>query len=109
MQLKSTLKCSGSLNSWLREVQDPNLFWYLFNENDQPLDIDNPEIEIEINAFKGRNGWGTKNVTIESDTNNLILFKGAMYNGILKGKIDPKIAHHPAWRSRLYIGIYDKY
>ena len=84
-KMKLNLECSNSLHFWLDDVQNPDLLWYHYNENDQPLDLDNPEIEIEIGAYKGRFGWGTKRVTIESETNNLILFEGIMYNGILKG------------------------
>ena len=34
-------------------------------------------------------------------------FEGTMYEGKLKGLVDPKLSNHPAWRSRLMIGIYN--
>ena len=106
-QMQSNLNCSNSLSSWLDDMENTDLLWYYYNEHDQPLNLDNPEIEIEIDAFEGRFGWSKKHIVIESETNNLTLFEGIMYDGKLKGKVHPKMVHHPAWRSRLLIGIYD--
>ena len=105
--MKSSLKCSSSLSTWLEYVQNPKLFWYHFNEKDKPLNLDNPEIELEIQFLKGRPGWESKKVTIESQSGGLILFEGIINEGKLKGTIVPKLANHPAWRSRLIIGIHN--
>ena len=88
-------------------MQNPKLFWYHFNEYDKPLNLDNPEIEFEIRYLKGRSGWESKKVTIESQSGGLILFEGTINEGKLKGKIVSKLANHPAWRSRLIIGIHN--
>ena len=37
----------------------------------------------------------------------MILFEGTMIEGRLKGKVDPKLAEHPAWKSRVLIGIIE--
>ena len=106
-KMQSNLDCPETLSSWLNGVQNPNLFWYHFNENYEPLNLENPEIEIEIGYLQGRDDWGSKSVFIKSPTDNLILFKGNMQDGKLKGKVDKELANHPAWRSRLTIVITD--
>ena len=99
-QMKSNLNCSDSLSSWMKNAKDPNQFWYHFSENNQPLDLENPEVEIEIGYLKGRNDWSDRNVFIESNVGHVTLFRGKLINGKSKGKVDPKPANHPAWRSR---------
>ena len=105
--MKSSLKCSSSLSTWLEHVENPKLFWYHFNENDEPLNINNPLIELEIQFLKGRSGWESKKVTIESQSGKIILFEGTINDGKLEGTVDSKLANHPAWRSRLIIGIHN--
>ena len=105
--MKSSLKCSSLLSTWLEYVQNPKLFWYNFNENDKPLNLDKPKIVLEIQFLKGRPGWESKKVTIESQSGNIILFEGTINDGKLEGTVDPKLANHPAWRSRLIIGIHN--
>ena len=105
--MKSILKCSRSLSTWLDYVQNPKLFWYHFNENDKPLNLDKPKIVLKIQFLKGRSGWESKKVTIESQSGNIILFEGSINDGKLEGTVDPKLANHPAWRSRLIIGIHN--
>ena len=107
ISMESSLKCTISLSSWLEYAENPKIFWYYFNENDKPLNLHKPEIELEIKYAKGRPGWKSKKVKIESLTGGLILFEGTMYEGKLKGLVDPKLANNPGWRSRLMIGIYN--
>jgi len=104
-EMKEKLECSNSLESWLKEIQNPNLLWYHFNEKDVPFDHKNPEIEIELSYLKSRSSHEKLSVKIQTHIGGLILFKGIMYNGKMTGKVDPKFINHPAWRSRLVIQI----
>ena len=105
--MESSLNCTSSLSSWLEYADNAEIFWYHFNENDKPFNLHKPEIELEIKDVKGRPGWEIKKVEIQSLTGGPILFEGTMYEGKLKGLVDPKLSNHPAWRSRLMIGIYN--
>ena len=44
------------------------------------------EINIDIGYLQNRFGWHQKNVVIESHTADIILFKGVMINGKIRGK-----------------------
>ena len=103
-EIHNKMDCSDSLGSWLSKVKNPNLFWYHYNEIDPPLNINNPEINIEIGYLKERPDWKIRKVVIETQTGNKILFEGTMVNGVLKGHVDSKLVNHPAWKSRLVIG-----
>jgi hypothetical protein len=104
--VKSSFDCSNSLDSWLSSVQNPDLFWYhYYDEIDSPFNLKNPDIEIEIGFLKNRAGWSHRRIYIESQVGDGLLFEGDLYNGKLIGNVDPKLANHPAWRSRLLIGI----
>ena len=100
--------CNTSLSNWLSRIDNPNLLpFQKYNEYDEPFDTDNPEIEITFSHLKGRTYIKhLTNVFIQSQAGET-LFIGKMYNGKLKQKINAKIASHPAWRSRLIIGIAD--
>ena len=104
--VKSSFDCSNSLDSWLTYVQSPDIFWYhYYDEIDSPFNVKNPDIEIEIGFLKNRAGWSHRHIYIESQVGDGVLFEGELYNGKLIGNVDPKLADHPAWRSRLLIGI----
>ena len=104
--MKSSFNCSNSLASWLTYVQSPDIFWYHYNDEiDPPLILKNPVVEIEIGFLKNRMGWGHRHIYIETQVGDGLLFEGDLYNGKLIANIDPKLANHPAWRSRLLIGI----
>ena len=106
--VKSSFDCSNSLDSWLTYVQSPDLFWYhYYDEVDSPFNLKNPDIEIEIGFLKNRAGWSHRRIYIESQVGDGLLFEGDLNNGKLIGNVDPKLANHPAWRSRLLIGISD--
>ena len=96
------------LKSWLKQIENPNLFWYQWNEDYDPLDPKNPKIEIELSHLKSRSSHEELSVKIQTQTGDLILFKGKMYNGKMEGKVDPKLKNHPAWRSRLVITLGQK-
>ena len=107
--VKSSFDCSNSLDSWLTYVQNPDLFWYhYYDEIDSPLNLKNPDIEIEIGFLKNRAGWSHRRIYIESQVGVGLLFEGDLYNGKLIGNVDQKLANDPAWRSRLLIGISEK-
>ena len=104
--MKSSFDCSSSLDSWLTYVQSPDHFWYhYYDKTDSPFNLKNPDIEIEIGFLKNRPGWSHRHIYIESQVGDGVLFEGDLYNGKLIGNVDPKLANHPAWRSRLLIGI----
>ena len=69
--------------------------------------LDSPGIEMNIGYLRQRPGNSKRNVVIQTQSGDLILFKGIMLDGKLKEKIDPKLAKHPAWRSRLVICMTD--
>ena len=50
----------------------------------------------------------TKTVVIQSQKYNAVLFQGTMFEGRLKDKVDPKLALHSGWKSRVLIGILDE-
>ena len=62
--------------SWLEDVQNPNLFWYQYNDMYEPLDTQNPEIELDLTFLRSRLGYEEKQVRIQTLTGDLILFKG---------------------------------
>ena len=65
----------------------------------EPLDTQNPEIELDLTFLRSRLGYEEKKVRIQTQSGDLILLKGIMFNGKLKGKVDKKLSNHPAWRS----------
>ena len=69
----------------------------------EPLDTQNPEIELDLTFLRSRLGYEEKQVRIQTQSGDLILFKGIMFDGKLKGIVDKKLSNHPAWRSRLFI------
>ena len=90
-------------------MQNTDLFWYhYYDEIDSPFNLKNPDIEIEIGFLKNRAGWSHRRIYIESQVGDGLLFEGDLYNGKLIGNVDPKLANHPAWRSRLLIGISEE-
>ena len=62
--------------SWLEDVKNPNLFWYQYNDMYEPLDTQNPEIELDLTFLRSRLGYEEKQVRIQTQTGDLILFKG---------------------------------
>ena len=109
-EVKTKLYCNTSLRNWLKSIEDQNLLpFQQYDDNDQPFDADSPEIEINVSTLKQRYGISTgvcTKVVIQTQT-GVVLFEGNLYNGRLKEKIDSKLAKHPAWRSRLVIGVAD--
>ena len=99
------LNCTDSLKSWLEKVQDPNLLWYHYNHENEPFDPQNPMIEIELPWLKSRRGFEQRVIYIENLRGDVTLFKGQLINGKVHGKIDPEMVNHPAWRSRLFMGL----
>ena len=109
------LNCNTSLRNWLNNMtdldpNDPNLFSnQQLYENEHPLDIDNPEVEINIGQLRHRSGSELmKTVVIQSQKGDVVLFEGTLLDGRLRAKVDPELAKHSAWKSRVLIGIIDK-
>ena len=47
------LTCNNSLSNWLDSTQNPNILSYVkYNEDDQPLDSENPKIMIDLVYFQ---------------------------------------------------------
>ena len=73
---RTEYQCNASLRNWLNEVGDQNFeIFKPYNETIKPLDIDNPEIEINL-PFLNRNfGFNLTEVFITTYTRD-VLFKG---------------------------------
>ena len=52
--LQANLDCSNSLSQWLEIVQDPNLFWYHYNTNWEPLSNGTGKVEKYLFQFQDR-------------------------------------------------------
>ena len=104
------MNCNTSLSNWLINIENPNLLpFQKYNEYDQPFDIDNPEIELNIGHLRHRSGSELmKTVVIQSQKGDVVLFEGTLLDGRLRAKVDPELAKHSAWKSRVLIGIIDK-
>ena len=50
--------------------------------------------------------FDNKGIIIETFC-GLELFRGIINNGHIKGYVEPELVNHPAWRSRLTIGLLD--
>ena len=85
------LNCGTSLADWLESVEDPKILSnQKYSKNYKPLDIENPEIEIDFRYLQqGYNG----EVVIQSQK-GFVLFIGKISNRMLKGKIDPELVRH---------------
>ncbi len=97
----NTKDIRGSIEDWIKSLGTPHLLWHL-DSDEQPLDPENPEVDIFLSHYKTRKGFENLFVKILSD-NGLELFKGHMKEGRIRGKVDPEIAKHPGWRTRLNI------
>ena len=74
--LKQEYKCNDSLRNWLYDVGDQNLeIFKPYDETVKPLDIDNPEIEINLPFLKRNFGFNLTEVFITTYTRD-VLFKG---------------------------------
>jgi hypothetical protein len=63
-------------------MADPDPFWHHGSQWD-PLDPENPELDITLPLFVNRPVYMAREITIQ--THNVTLFKGLMVNGTIKG------------------------
>ncbi len=105
-QVEKKFDCQpNSLREWIAKVEDHNLFWFQYEESNQQLDPENPKIDIEIDYLKDRPGFEARMLTIESLWGGVLLFQGVIRNGKITGTVEPEMIGHPAWKTRLVIGI----
>ena len=91
-----------SLENWMKEIEDPALFWDHFTTSFSPIDLGNPMINIELPQFIDKTKFKNSQrcVTIET------LFGKLLYHGPLKkGKIEPENIEHPGWNTKLKITV----
>ena len=104
-ELNSSIRTS--LETWIKDITDPNLLWDHFTKSFSPIDQENPVIDISFPMFVNRPKFNNSAVTIET-LHGKTLFHGKLRNGHLKGKVPTEKIDHPGWRTRLKI-ILDRY
>ena len=104
-ELNSSIRTS--LETWIKDITDPNLLWDHFTKSFSPIDQENPVIDILFPMFVNRPKFNNSAVTIET-LHGKTLFHGKLRNGHLRGKVHTEIIDHPGWRTRLKI-ILDRY
>ena len=104
-ELNSSIRTS--LETWIKDITDPNLLWDHFTKSFSPIDQENPVIDILFPMFVNRPKFNNSAVTIET-LHGESLFHGKLRNGHLRGKVHTEIIDHPGWRTRLKI-ILDRY
>ena len=92
------------LKSWIQSAQDPNFAWHHYTTDYDPIDKNNPELDITFDIIKNNPNFKSLNLIIETSSGEG-LFRGKMINGRLKAKIDSKLMDHPGWRTRLKIKV----
>ena len=96
-----------SLDTWIKDITDPNLLWDHFTKSFSPINQEHPVIDILFPMFVNRPKFNNSAVTIET-LHGESLFHGKLRNGHLKGKVPTEKIDHPGWRTRLKI-ILDRY
>ena len=96
-----------SLETWIKDITDPNLLWDHFTKSFSPIDQENPVIDILFPMFVNRPKFNNSAVTIET-LHGESLFHGKLRNGHLKGEVHAEKINHPGWRTRLKITL-DRY
>ena len=92
------------LKTWI-EIAKKSIF--MDNDNDNPIDITNPKLDIKLNMLRGRFLLQKLKVTIES-SNGESLFNGTMKNGHLLSFVNRSVLDHPGWHTRLKITLISK-
>ena len=91
-----------SLENWMKDIEDPSLFWDHFTTAFDPIDLKNPIIDIALPQFFDQKMYknSQRYMTIET------LFGKLLFHGPLnEEKLDSDIIKHPGWRTRLKITI----
>ena len=97
-----------SLETWINTIKNPKLNWHHFSTNLNPIDPKNPIIDIILPQLMSRPKFDNIGIIIETFC-GLELFRGIINNGHIKGYVEPELVNHPAWRSRLTIGLLDSH
>ena len=107
LKISSYNSTRDSLDTWIKEITDPNLFWDHFTKSFSPVNQENPVIDILFPMFVNRPKFNNSDVTIET-LHGESLFQGKLRNGHLKGKVHVEKINHPGWRTSLKITL-DRY
>ena len=85
LKISSYNSTRDSLDTWIKEITDPNLFWDHFTKSFSPINQEHPVIDILFPMFVNRPKFNNSAVTIET-LHGESLFHGKLRNGHLKGK-----------------------
>jgi hypothetical protein len=92
-----------AIERWIVDVSDPELLWHV-TVDDDPLDINNPMVDIKFNHYVGRDRFETKTIEILTSS-GFVLHKGELKNGHIYGPVQPELVNHPGWKTRLTIAL----
>ena len=93
------------LEDWLDTLYNKDLLWYLRAESPEPLDPNNPVVDIYLSHYRNREGLrGIVKVWIETVSGE-VLWSGFMKNGHVYGRVEPEMATHPGWHSRITLTL----
>ena len=104
LKMSSNNSTRTSLETWIKDITDPNLLWDHFTKLFTPIDQENPVVDILFPMFVNRPKFNNSLVTIET-LHGESLFHGRLRNGHLKGKVHAEKVDHPGWRTRLKITL----
>ena len=105
------LKCASNealdmrtnLKHWLQDANDALALWPHFYTGFDHLDLANPKLDILFKDYQGRHGFKDDKPIGIFSAGGLLLHHGSMINGHIKADLDPQVANHPGWRTRLFI------
>ena len=66
LKISSYNSTRDSLDTWIKEITDPNLFWDHFTKSFSPVNQENPVIDILFPMFVNRPKFNNSAVTIET-------------------------------------------
>ena len=106
-QNKTKTSTRINLQTWMKSIEDSDLFWDHFTNSQDPIDPKNPFIDITFPMLVDRENFQDSYITIET-LHGDSLYQGHIKNGHLKGKLQPERIKHPGWFTRLKITL-DQY
>lgn len=101
----SNLSIRQSLQNWIDTLNEPNYSWQNFTTVYDPINRNDPKINISIPMFKGRPNFSHMNTHIVSVSGEL-LFEGVIIKGHLNGQVDRNLADHPGWKTKLTLRFF---
>ena len=91
-----------SLENWIKDIDNPSLFWNHFTTSFSPIDLGNPIINIELPQFVDQTKLKNSQRCVIIET----LFGKLLFRGPLnKGKVEPDNIKHPGWHTKLRITV----